>query len=33
LPEDKRKAVLETIEFGRKMHEMHKSLGIDWKPI
>lgn len=29
LPEDKRKAVLETIEFGRKMYDMHKRLGLD----
>lgn len=29
LPEEKRKAVLETIEFNKKMHEMHKSLGLE----
>lgn len=29
LPEDKRKAVFKTIEFGKKMHKMHKNLGID----
>jgi len=29
LPEDKRKAALETIEFGKEMRTMHKSLGID----
>jgi hypothetical protein len=29
LPEEKRKAALESIEFGREWHEMHKRLGID----
>jgi len=29
LPEDKRKAALEKIEFAKDMYEMHKSLGID----
>lgn len=29
LPEEKRKAALESIAFGKEMHEMHKSLGID----
>lgn len=29
LPEDKRKAALESIEFGKKMREIHKDLGID----
>lgn len=29
LPEDKRKAALETIEFGKELQEMHKNLGID----
>lgn len=29
LPEDKRKAALESIQFGKEWHEMHKRLGID----
>jgi hypothetical protein len=29
LPEDKRKAALEKIEFGKEMREMHRRLGID----
>lgn len=29
LPEDKRKAALELIEFGKEWHEMHKRLGLD----
>jgi len=29
LPEEKRKAVLESIEFGKEMNEIHKNLGID----
>ncbi|ALM47830.1 hypothetical protein AMR72_02295 [Flavobacterium psychrophilum] len=29
LPEDKRKAALEIIEFGKEWREMHKRLGID----
>ncbi len=29
LPEEKRKAVLDSIEFGKEMQEMHKKLGID----
>lgn len=29
LPEEKRKAVLESIEFGNEMREMHRDLGID----
>lgn len=29
LPEDKRKAALEMIEFGKEWHAMHKELGID----
>jgi hypothetical protein len=29
LPEDKRKAALESIEFGKKWRTMHKELGID----
>ncbi|ESU19481.1 hypothetical protein FEDK69T_31530 [Flavobacterium enshiense DK69] len=29
LPEDKRKAALEIIEFGKEWREMHKKLGID----
>ncbi|WP_242084202.1 hypothetical protein [Aestuariivivens sediminis] len=29
LPEEKRKAVTEIIEFGNEMREMHKRLGID----
>lgn len=29
LPEDKRKAVLEMIEFGKEWHAMHQELGID----
>jgi rubredoxin len=29
LPEDKRKAALEMIEFGKEWHKMHKELGID----
>jgi len=29
LPEEKRKAALESIEFGNEMREMHKRLGID----
>ncbi|MFB9841128.1 hypothetical protein [Mucilaginibacter ginsenosidivorans] len=29
LPEDRRKAALETIEFGKEMHAIHKKLGID----
>lgn len=29
LPEEKRKAVLEKIEFGKENREMHKDLGID----
>lgn len=29
LPEEKRKAVLESIEFGKEMREMHRDLGID----
>ncbi len=29
LPEDKRKAALESIEFGKQWHQMHKDLGID----
>ncbi len=29
LPEDKRKLVLESIQFGKEWHEMHKELGID----
>lgn len=29
LPDDKRKAILEAIEFNIKMDEMHKNLGID----
>lgn len=29
LPEDKRKAALASIEFGKQMHEMHRDLGID----
>jgi ribosomal protein L37AE/L43A len=28
LPEDKRKAALESIQFGKEWHEMHKQLGI-----
>ena len=29
LPEDKRKAALEMIEFGKEWQAMHKQLGID----
>lgn len=29
LPEEKRKEVLESIQFGKEWHEMHKILGID----
>jgi uncharacterized Zn ribbon protein len=29
LPEDKRKAAMEKIEFGKEWHAMHKALGID----
>jgi hypothetical protein len=29
LPEDKRKRALDKVEFGKKMYEMHKKLGID----
>lgn len=29
LPEEKRKAVLESIEFGKEMSKMHRDLGID----
>jgi ribosomal protein L37AE/L43A len=29
LPEDRRKAALESIQFGKQMHEIHKNLGID----
>jgi len=29
LPEEKRKAALESIAFGKEMHEMYKRLGID----
>jgi hypothetical protein len=29
LPEDRRKAALEMIEFGKEWHAMHKELGID----
>jgi len=29
LPEEKRKAVLESIEFGKEWREMHGRLGID----
>ncbi len=29
LPEDKRKAVIETIEFGKGWQAMHEELGID----
>lgn len=29
LPEEKRKAVLESIEFGKEMREMHRHLGTD----
>lgn len=29
LPEEKRKAALESIAFGKEMHEIHKRLGID----
>lgn len=29
LPEDKRKSVLEMIEFSKEMQEIHKELGID----
>ncbi|MCK3684515.1 hypothetical protein [Maribellus sp. YY47] len=29
LPEDKRKAVIDKIEFGKEMRDMHKRLGID----
>lgn len=29
LPDEKRKAVLESIEFGNEMREMHRDLGID----
>ena len=29
LPEEKRKAAIESIAFGKEMHEMHKRLGID----
>ena len=29
LPEDKRKAALEMIEFGKEWHAMHKELGIN----
>lgn len=29
LPEEKRKEVLESIQFGKEWHEMHKVLGID----
>jgi len=29
LPEDKKKAALEMIEFGKEMREMHKDLGLD----
>jgi hypothetical protein len=29
LPEDGRKAALETIEFGKEMHAIYKKLGID----
>jgi hypothetical protein len=29
LPEEKRKAALEKIEFGKEMREMHRRLGID----
>lgn len=29
LPEEKRKAALESIQFGKEWHEMHKRLGID----
>ena len=29
LPEEKRKAVLDSIEFGKEMQEMHKKLSID----
>ena len=29
LPEEKRKAALESIEFGKEMWEMHRILGID----
>ena len=29
LPEEKRKAALESIEFGKEMWEMHRTLGID----
>jgi len=29
LPEDRRKAALESIQFGKEWHEMHKRLGID----
>ncbi len=29
LPEEKRKAALESIQFGKEWHEIHKKLGID----
>jgi hypothetical protein len=29
LPEEKRKAALEMVEFGKKWQAMHKELGID----
>ena len=29
LPEDKRKAALESIEFGKQWEQMYKDLGID----
>ena len=29
LPEEKRKAALESIEFGKEMDEIHRNLGID----
>jgi len=29
LPEEKQKVALEKIEFGKKMHDLHKELGID----
>lgn len=29
LPEEKRKAALESIQFGKEWYEMHKELGID----
>jgi hypothetical protein len=29
LPEEKRKTVLESIDFGKEMREMHRDLGID----